>query len=437
MVINEPARPRAAIQPEADLLAIGALGVVSLATNVLPRDLCSPVLITLALLVLPYARITRSFRLAVWPLLVILGLGVTGVASHEFRDIARDFFFALTPMALVFIGFWLEKRQRFWNQLPVVLVWLGVVFALKHLAAFAATPSLLLAESMVVRAATGNVADITVLAFLVLLFINRFTPGRKPLRGLAYGLAFSILLASILLSYSRTAVVVLVLVAIAARGWLTGRNLKWPLLLFGASLAFLLSMTGEAPAGEDVTFTSKLTRSLAEVAVSNYETLADISLNWRGFETYKTWEQYSSGSPLQLFIGQGYGALVDLGFYMPLGGDASIDFRYIPVMHNGFGYVLLKYGVAGILLYLTFFAKLIRISARHQQLPSPQTAFCARFLLGLTLSLAFVMFVGGGMAELVNSEWVILVGVLLGKLTRHDRQHRRRARIPLQRRTQS
>jgi hypothetical protein len=46
----------------------------------------------------------------------------------------------------------------------------------------------------------------------------------------------------------------------------------------------------------------------------------------------------------------------------------------------------------------------------------PQTAFCARLLLGLTLALGFMMFVVGGMAELANSEYVVLVGALVAKL---------------------
>ena len=414
--------PVKARRPPADVLAIGALTLVSLATNVLPRDLCSFVLIALALAVLPYSRIKRDFWLTVWPLCVILVLGIPGIAEHELRNITRDFFFALTPIALLLIGFWLAERKQFWDQLPLTLVGLGVLFAVQHLSAFALSPSLLMAESMVVRATAGSAADITVLAFLVLLFIGRFTPENTPLRGAAYGTAFAILLISVLLSYSRTAVMLLLLGSLAAKGWLTGRNLKWPLLALGVGLAILLAVPGDEAFGQDATFMLKLTRSLDELAVSNYETYKDISFNWRGFESYKTLEQYLSGNTLQLVIGQGYGALVDLGFYMALGGDASIEFRYIPVLHNGYGYVLLKYGIAGVLLYLTFYSKLIRIVLTHQKSTSHQTAFCARFLFGLTLSLSFVMFVAGGMAELASSEYVVLVGVMASRIFSESRR---------------
>jgi hypothetical protein len=232
----------------------------------------------------------------------------------------------------------------------------------------------------------------------------------------AYGLALTLLGASVVLSYSRTAAVILLLGATAVLGWWTRRRLQWPLLILGVGLTTLILLAGDGAATEELTFMSKLTRSLSELAISNYETYTDISLNWRGFESYKTLEQYLSGNTLQWVIGQGYGALVDLGFYMALGGDASIDFRYIPVMHNGYGYVLLKFGIAGILLYFIFYAKLIRAAARLQQAHHPQIAFCARLLLGLTLATAFMMFVVGGMAELANSEYVVVIGILLARI---------------------
>jgi hypothetical protein len=409
-----------------DFMAMLILITVTSAMNLLPRDLCAPVLIFLSVLVLPYQRITTRFGVAIWPLLAILVIGVTGIKTYTIRDIARDFFFALTPVALFLLGFWLAERKKFWDQLPVVFISLGFIFALNHLSIFVLMPSLLLAESMVVRQVAGNVSDITILGLIILLFRNRFTQGpieffriNKSLRIFAYWVVFGILLASIMLSYSRTAIAVLFLMSIAAGGWLTGRHLKLVLTIVCIGLLLIQINTWDGSnREEELSFLSKLVHSLEEVSVSNYYTFEDISLNWRGFETFKTLEQYGSGTTMQWILGQGYGALVDLGFYMPLGGDGSIEFRYIPVMHNGYAYILLKYGMLGVFLYAIFFAKLIYIAVRNQQSTSPQIAFCARLLLGLTLALAFVMFVGGGMAQLVYSEFVILAGVLVNKLTR-------------------
>jgi hypothetical protein len=207
----------------------------------------------------------------------------------------------------------------------------------------------------------------------------------------------------------------------AAKGWLSGRNLKWVSLILAVCLMPLLLVTDDNVTTGDLTYVTKVIRSLQEISISNYENFNDIALNWRGFETFKTFQQYWSGTTFQLFIGQGFGALTDLGFYMGLGGDASVEFRYIPVMHNGYGYILLKYGFLGFLLYITFYVKLISISLRHHNSNAPQIAFYARFLLGLTLALACVMIVGGGMAELVNSEYVILTGVLFNKISHEVR----------------
>lgn len=400
-----------------DWVIVAVLAIVSIAMNILSRDLCAPIIITIAIFVTLKYRIHSRFFQDIWPLALLLFIGIPGIFNNEIRNIIRDILFALTPIALILIGYWLSGRASCWKTLPVAIVWLGVIFAFQNISVLIADPSLIFSESMIIREKAGNVADITVLGFAVLIFNKKFNFNRSLLQGIPYWCIFSILLASIFLSFSRTAVVVIILISLASIGWLSRRKMKL-IFLFIAVIMLLIFSNGDYSVveGERLTFTSKIIRSFQEIAISNYDSMTDISLNWRGFETFKTLEQYYSGTTSQIVFGQGFGALTDLGFYMALGGDASVDFRFIPVMHNGYAYILLKYGFLGICLYFIFYAKMVVISLRYQNIKSQNILFSARLLFGLVISLAFVMFVGGGMAELFNSEYVILMGALLKRL---------------------
>ena len=59
--------------------------------------------------------------------------------------------------------------------------------------------------------------------------------------------------------------------------------------------------------------------------------------------------------PVSFIIGKGFGALVDLKFKAPL---SSENIRFIPILHNGYSYILFKTGIIGLFLYLIFLISL-------------------------------------------------------------------------------
>ena len=100
-------------------------------------------------------------------------------------------------------------------------------------------------------------------------------------------------------------------------------------------------------------FFGKVARSVEELSVDEYSDLRSINLNWRGYETSRAFGTYTSGDPLQLLTGQGFGAQVDLGLFMPLGtsGGHRENLRFVPVLHNGYAYLLVKGGPLAIVLF--------------------------------------------------------------------------------------
>ena len=62
-------------------------------------------------------------------------------------------------------------------------------------------------------------------------------------------------------------------------------------------------------------------------------------------------------NPSSIFLGTGFGSLVNLKFHAPLTSDDK-GLKYISELHNGYPYVLYKTGMFGLVLYLFFLIKL-------------------------------------------------------------------------------
>jgi hypothetical protein len=176
------------------------------------------------------------------------------------------------------------------------------------------------------------------------------------------------------------------------------------LLIFGFILVVITT-----PKNDITTFHGKIARSVSEQVTAKYKNYSELNLNWRGYETYRAFKTYISGNAEQLVLGQGFGSLVDLGLTMKLAG---IDYKKIPILHNGYAYVLVKTGIIGLILYIFFYFNLITISLKRRNSIYIEQVLLSRLLLGCTLSLMLAMFVVGGMAEIHNSEYILLIGLI-------------------------
>lgn len=107
------------------------------------------------------------------------------------------------------------------------------------------------------------------------------------------------------------------------------------------------------------TFMGKTLGSFSEITIGDYNSDEDINLRYRGYETFMALNGYLAGSTGELLFG-GLGKLIDLKTFVRLGED--VDYRYIPVLHNGWLYLLVKTGIVGVLTYLSIFISLIVVS---------------------------------------------------------------------------
>jgi hypothetical protein len=168
-----------------------------------------------------------------------------------------------------------------------------------------------------------------------------------------------------------------------------------------------------------MSFIGKLARSTDELTIQEYPDLKSINLNWRGYETARALKYYSSGNPLELLFGYGFGAQLDLGLVMPLGGLYGEHYRFIPIMHNGYSYLLVKGGATAIALFGYSLFVLYRLGRRGAAgTPSDFGHIPARLLQFVAVTLAFATWVIGGVFNKLDMfPFLLMAGFLLAALT--------------------
>ncbi len=391
------------------------LYAVLLSIHLLPTQIYPGFIVCLALIFLIFGNKSglKSYIKITWPLICIFVIGMAGFYGHEERHIERDIAYTLYPIALIYLGNWLAWGHIDLKALMKSMIFFGILLALIHLSKFVLNPELIDADLTTLYIESYVSGDLVVLALVLGLFQNRLGLGNLFPRLLPRYLSLVFLFLSFVLSYSRTEFVILFMLSLALLGYLHRVNTRFIMVVaLLTTILFIITNIG-VDDDDDINFFGKILRSLTEVTISDYEYYEDIANNWRGFETYRTIETYKSGSDLQKIFGQGFGSLVFLNMTMNLAGS---DYEYIPAVHNGYAYILIKTGLIGVLLYLTFYLKIIHIAVRNSNTNNTIKKNLALLLLGIVLSLILTMYVVGGPAELHGAEFLLLIGYLTRRL---------------------
>lgn len=198
---------------------------------------------------------------------------------------------------------------------------------------------------------------------LFAIFYKRFSKEQLFENILFYRIVTFSLLLSSTLYFSRTMIVVALLVIFTVYGYtiITKRTIKIGMILFGFILLFyaiLFSVhIGRNKTGVE-SFLFKVKNAPAEIFKTHIDRAnhADLWDHWRGYEAERAFALLKE-NPSGFVFGLGYGSLVNLKFYAPLSDDKK-GMKYISELHNGYAYVIYKTGIIGLLLYLFFIFQL-------------------------------------------------------------------------------
>ncbi|TWR25210.1 hypothetical protein FPZ43_17215 [Mucilaginibacter pallidiroseus] len=178
----------------------------------------------------------------------------------------------------------------------------------------------------------------------------------------------------------------------------------FPAILF-LIVAFTFLPVLSFDAGASESFVGKTLHSFSELTIGDYNTDEDINTRYRGYEAFMALRGYLEGSTQDQVFGE-MGKLINLRTFVRLGQDT--DFQYIPVLHNGWLYILVKTGALGVICYLSLFFGIVLMNWRiyANRAAKPIVRLFAALTIGCILSLMITNYI---VTAFFNMEMSILM----------------------------
>src|SRR5262245_50676368 len=351
---------------------------------------------------------------AVMPFFVILAAGLHGVVRHDLYDALKDAWYVLYPALALLTGYALMRAIGRVEALVAAILVTALLTALVHLSVFAFKPELLHLPAAAIRKAAGT-GYYAVLLGVALPLGAIAVPGLVPRRHLLLAAAaFLASAASLAAAFSRTLPIVAAILLLALVLPVTLRRAA----AFAAAFAVLAAVVAAGGLNADSAaryrggdVLKKWTRMLEELEIREYSSLAQINPNWRGHESARGIATWAAGNPLEQAFGRGFGKPVDMGLYINL--SLKEKSRYIPILHNGYVYLLVKAGLVGLAAYLWALVYMAAVAVRRARDPDPRTAALGRLLVALVLVFAVTTIAISG---LFNKRDLVPLALFAGSL---------------------
>lgn len=275
-------------------------------------------------------------------LALMIATGLIFVSNNSTYDAAKDLWYIIKVMLVATVGLMVGFRSR------------PDADFLRVTAIYAAI-AVLAALLMFIYAALSDASarfQPELAAVIILVFYQRARLDRALRGSLTKWLLGVCLLFLVIVTSSRVTFVVLITAWIGA-GYLFRSRIRVVLAAFslGVTVFVAVPLLPQYDV-QDVTFLGKVQNSITEIRFVDTDDLTTITANWRGFESAKAYEIWQKGTLAQQIFGQGLGKPIDIGIYYNLSEDYSV--RELPILHNGYLMVLVKYGVLGSFFFLIF-----------------------------------------------------------------------------------
>lgn len=363
----------------------------------------------------------KSLGLTYLGFIGMLAVGMATGLGNELYPYLKDAWYFINPVIVITVGYCFGAQTPLLREALRIILVAGLMLGTYHLSKFALNPTLFTLPATEVRSIAGNGNFVVGLTFALLL--GRFGKWRESFSiPLALGwLMLGVCAASVTLAYSRTLVLVAVVFWVALRGYMVGSRFVKVVAVATIALAVLgtvASMLPKATEMEKKTFTGKLLRSAQELTVSDYQDEQSINDNFRGFESARALKAYADGGVPSWLGGRGLGHFVDLGVFLNLGEGPM---RYIPILHNGIIYVLVKSGALGLSFYLLTFAWLFKRGSIASQSSDNTTQLAGRIVQGCVAVLLFTSWlISGPFNKSALFGVLLLLGLSLSIIERRE-----------------
>ncbi len=389
-----------------------------MSSNFLPPEVISLAMLFLVA-VIPIAsglKIPRGIWIAIWPIALMTIIGIFGLLNNELNDCIKDFWYFGKAVLIIVFGYLVMSRIKNLEIILSLFVISAVVISGWHILRFLVDVTVLSESVDVINERLGTGYMLAVIGASILLLSNNYNLELRYFRTKSLkNLAFSICILSVILSFSRTLwisflIFFILYMAVSKKKYIRVSAIAGLLIIVIFFTSSTLASTFQDAEGVFGSIMRKITRSINEIVVSDYSNMKDISVHWRGYEAYQALQTYKSGGFKEYLLGHGFGKLIDLGFYMPV---EQISMRYIPIVHNGYLYVLVKTGLIGLLLYIYYLIKLLWNGSLNLKSENPKVKLVSYLLIGLALVIFTTTY---GITGLFNKNVLFSVTLLLGCL---------------------
>lgn len=367
-------------------------------------------------------------RLLAFPFLLFC-VSLHGIYSHPLTPFLKDTWYFTLPIAYLAFGYLAYERIGSWQRMMQPMIVMGLLLGMYSIGHALMNRGALAAAATVdqYRAVTGGGTFGPMIPMILILMARRSQLPEygverwKWLRVLVYAVSAG----AVLITFSRTHMVNLAVGVLctmnfrsAARRVLQsgGLGLVGLLIALGAGTYALT----QAKSGPVDLFLKKVANSSSEVQVRAYETFEQINNNWRGYEAYRATKTYSRYSTPDKIFGGGAGSMVDLGFAMQL--SPTEYFKYVPITHNGYMYILIKDGICGLVLFALFVVQLLWTGVRSLKLRDREARFGGLMLLWTAVVMVATQ---GVITGIYNKGELMPVIVLAGAAAASYAQRRR------------
>jgi hypothetical protein len=322
--------------------------------------------------IINFLYINKYGYVYVLPLICINVIGIIGNKELD-ADFFKDLWYYFKPIIIFLAGVSILKMFSSIEKFNNFIVIAGAFQSIFNLFSFffikTNSPGLL--ETSV------SVSSFVTVYGVVILLYNKFDSAF--IKKVKWFLLI-ISLTTILVSFSRSIILALIICIVIIRGNIKRKNILLITFSISAALLFLYFIP-QLPIF--VSLYNKIKFSSQELELSSsFYNFDEFVSNWRGYESNLALLAFSKNlNIISLFFGNGFGFLVDLQTYISL---KDVFYKYIPKLHNGYLEVLCKTGVVGVSLLILFYLRLILYFKRKKR-NSIYPKFYIRFPISLII----------------------------------------------------
>ncbi len=311
------------------------------------------IIFILSLYIRPDKRIVKTANLLLIPL--IIGT-IHGIFRYPLYDVFKDAYYFLNPILYLLLGSMIAKRYP-WNDSLRAVAIVGTLFSaylIFHM--FGNFGLVTIKDPRLAREALSIMGFSVIPIAAIIILCDKMFFDLSLFRDTRLWIVLLFInLLSLYLSASRTDMIVFI-ISFFIMLYAKYQHHKYYILLFLFSFIFVLGSI--VLSNQKSRLAQVILKAPEEITIRPAENTIEINDNYRGHEAYMTMRTFKRGRFEEKLAGYGFGSTVDMGVYTPL------DIRHIPIMHNGYPYILLKVGWIGMVIYIFFGTLLIHLLLR-------------------------------------------------------------------------